>query len=141
MRERKKLQIPYNVITELIEETAGKYQDKKIHFWEDKDHEESLTYSRLCSEGKRIATVLRKKGIEKNDAVLMQLPFPGMYARIFWGLQFTGAVPMALPFAFADNAGIEVLEKELNICRSIGKLKIVVPRNYGEQIPICDFGI
>ena len=31
MRERKKLQIPYNVITELIEETAGKYQDKKIH--------------------------------------------------------------------------------------------------------------
>ncbi|MCD8011083.1 MAG: amino acid adenylation domain-containing protein [Lachnospiraceae bacterium] len=109
------------------------YEDKILHFWSDFHDEETVTYGELNHQAKKLAQALIHRGVHKDDKVMLQLAAPGMYVRSFWGLQYCGAVPMALPFAMADHTGKEVMDKQLNICRNMDQLYILVPEKYREE--------
>ena len=117
----------FQTMTEMFDQSLKLYAKKTACFWKSAAEAEVVSYAELNAEGKKLADALIVSGIEKGDKIMLQLPTPGQYSRAFWGIQYAGAVPMALPFVMGDVAGRDVLDKQLNICRDIVRLTILIP--------------
>ncbi|EFV02110.1 putative bacitracin synthetase 1 [Pseudoramibacter alactolyticus ATCC 23263] len=117
----------FQTMTEMFDQSLKLYAKKTACFWKSAAEAEVVSYAELNAEGKKLADALIVSGVEKGDKIMLQLPTPGQYSRAFWGIQYAGAVPMALPFAMGDAAGRDVLDKQLNICRDIVRLTILIP--------------
>ena len=115
----------YKTLNEMLRRADDKFSDTEVCFFDTHKNEHRTTYSGLYKTAVKVAKGLVTAGIKKNDKILMQFADPHKYAYGFWGTLFSGAVPMALPFAFADNAGAEVMEKQLNICKKMEKIYIL----------------
>jgi yersiniabactin salicyl-AMP ligase len=92
------------------------------------DDEKSVTYSELMSSVLSMASFFYKKGIRKNDNVIVQLPNTILFASVFWGLLEIGAVPILMLPAHR--------ELELN-----GIFKLAQPRAYisVSKMPTMDY--
>ena len=77
---------------DMLDKTADVYPRKEALV----DDRVRLTYSELRERVNRLAVSLISLGIEKGDAVLLQLPNWAEYAYSFFALQKIGAIPVLL---------------------------------------------
>ncbi|MCR5784185.1 MAG: amino acid adenylation domain-containing protein [Eubacterium sp.] len=123
----------FTTIKEMFDISVKTYGDKMAHFWTNSEECESISYRELHDIALKFAAGLMEEGIAKDDKIMMQLQQTSMYAKGFWGVIYSGAVPMALPFSMADLAGRDVLDKQLNICSKMDSLYILIPRQYKNE--------
>lgn len=123
----------YRTLNQMLQQTAAKFGNREICFYDGNKVPHRITYAALLQAAEQTARGLYAAGVRKGDQILMQLASPNEYAQGFWGTLFAGAVPMALPFAYAEQAGRDVMEKQLNICKKIEQAFILTTENVYEK--------
>ncbi len=114
----------------LLADRADKLGDKTFLFWED----EEISYAKLYSVARAIASSLCLRGIEKNDKVCVWSYNRPEYAYINFGCAFAGAVLVPINTQFKEK------EAEYIIRNSEAKVLVTEPRFMGlvEKIrPYC----
>ncbi|MGZ6449728.1 MAG: AMP-binding protein, partial [Pseudobdellovibrionaceae bacterium] len=99
-----------------------------VHFDEEKEnHSTSLTYGELATRARAIAAGLQKRGLKKNDKMILMLPTGPEYLCSFFGVIYAGGVPVPIYPLARPNQLEDHIQRHRYILANSKALGIIAP--------------
>ena len=117
-------------VATILAESAHRYPDKTAVIWAGQTGPQSrATYRELWDDAKRIAGVLRARGVQRGDRVAMLVPNVPDFPRVYYAVLAIGAVAVPIHLLFKKDEIAHVLRD------SGAKLVIIGATSLGEALP------
>src|SRR4051794_31517883 len=97
-------------VATILAESAHRYPDKTAVIWAGQSGPHATaTYRELWEDAKRIAGVLRQRGVGRGDRVAMLVPNVPDFPRIYYAILAVGAVAVPIHLLFKREEIAHVL--------------------------------
>jgi long-chain acyl-CoA synthetase len=117
-------------VAAILAESAHRYPDKTAVIWAGQSGPQSrATYRELWDDARRIAGVLRARGVERGDRVAMLVPNVPDFPRVYYAILAIGAVAVPIHLLFKKDEIAHVLRD------SGAKVAIIGAPSLGEALP------
>lgn len=81
-----------------------------------------ITYKDLFDQATQVADALQEEGIQKGEHIILQVKEPEQFLNAFWGILFSGAIPV--PLTVMDEKGLQI-DKLENVIKVLKEYRIV----------------
>ena len=117
-------------VATILAESAHRYPDKTAVIWAGQTGPQaSATYGELWRDAKRIAGVLRARGVGRGDRVAMLVPNVPDFPKVYYAILAIGAVVVPIHLLFKREEIAHVLRD------SGAKLVVIGATSLGEALP------
>jgi long-chain acyl-CoA synthetase len=117
-------------VATILAESAHRYPDKTAVIWAGQTGPQSRATNReLWDDAKRIAGVLRARGVQRGDRVAMLVPNVPDFPRVYYAILAIGAVVVPIHLLFKRDEIAHVLRD------SGAKLVVIGATSLGEALP------
>jgi long-chain acyl-CoA synthetase len=117
-------------VATILAESAHRYPDKTAVIWAGQTGPQSrATYAELWADAKRIAGVLRSRGVGRGDRVAMLVPNVPAFPKVYFAILAIGAVAVPIHLLFKREEIAHVLQD------SGARLVVIGAPSLGEALP------